>query len=194
MAPWTGLSLASVTSTLGSVATALFTVAVWPVSALTVTLAAGPAVPVAVKVTGEPVRPAAVAVRVFAPAFLPRVQSVAAMPEESVVTTEELTPPPPEATSKVTEQPATGSPSLSVTTTAGRVGTAVPATAVCASPALREIVLATPGVVGVQLHVCWLSESVLYVSVHGEKVLNATCSSVKLSRSRYPASPTGYRS
>ena len=46
--PETGLSLASVTSTLGSVATDVPTVAVWPPPAFAVILAAGPAVVVKV--------------------------------------------------------------------------------------------------------------------------------------------------
>ncbi len=69
-----------------------------------------PAVPVAVKVTGLPVSPVAVAVRVFVPAVVPRVQDVtAATPLALVVTgVVGVTVPPPDATAKVTETPATG--------------------------------------------------------------------------------------
>src|SRR5688572_1807257 len=51
----TGLLYASRTDTAGSMATALPTVAAWPLPALTLMLVAGPAVPVAVKLTvGRP--------------------------------------------------------------------------------------------------------------------------------------------
>ena len=52
--PETGLSLASVTSTLGSVATAVPTVAAWPPPAFAVILPTGPAV--VVKAVLAPVR------------------------------------------------------------------------------------------------------------------------------------------
>src|SRR5690349_9376897 len=55
--PATGLLFASRTITDGGVATAVFTVAVWLLPALTAMLPALPAVPVAVNVTGLPVSP-----------------------------------------------------------------------------------------------------------------------------------------
>src|SRR5256885_4646498 len=64
--PPTGLPNWSRTTTDGSVATAVPTVADWPSPALTAMLPASPAVPVAVNVTGLPVRPVDVAVRAIA--------------------------------------------------------------------------------------------------------------------------------
>src|SRR6266516_2759826 len=94
----------------GAVATAVPTVAVWlfpPWSAIEL---APPAVPLAVNVTGLPARPVDVAVNVFSPAVVPRVQDVAAaIPLAFVVTgLAGLTLPPPDATANVTATPATG--------------------------------------------------------------------------------------
>ena len=98
--------------------------------AVTANRVTGPATPVAVKVSGDPVRPADVAVNVFAPAVVPRVQEVTlAIPEEFVVAEPPSTDPPPEATAKVTERPGTGLPPASVTSTDGAVATALPAVA-----------------------------------------------------------------
>jgi len=72
--PGTGLPNWSVTRTDGGVDTAVFTVADWLSPALTAIELATPAVPVAVNVTGLPARVPEVAVKVFAPAVLPRVQ------------------------------------------------------------------------------------------------------------------------
>ena len=59
--------------------------------------------PVAVKVTGEPVRPVLVALSVFVPAVVPRVQlPTVAMPEAFVVAEPPVIEPPPDATAKVT--------------------------------------------------------------------------------------------
>ncbi len=110
--------------------------------------AAAPAVPVAVNRTGLPVRPVAVAVSVFAPAVVPRVQEVtAAMPLAFVSTAVVgLTVPPPVATAKVTDWPATGLPLASRTITDGGVATAVPTVAVCPLPAFTATWVATPAV------------------------------------------------
>src|SRR5216117_3315054 len=94
----------------GVVATAVPTVAVWPSPALSAMELAPPAVPLAVKVSGLPARPVAVAVNVFGPAVVPRVQAVtAAMPLAFVVTgLVGLTVPPPDATANVTATFGTG--------------------------------------------------------------------------------------
>ena len=107
---------------------------------------AAPAVPVALKLTGEPVRPSQVAVRVLAPTVVPSVQPpTVAMPEASVVTVgPPAMPPPPAVTAKVTLAPLTGLSCASVTMTLGAVATAIPATAVWASPAFRAICAAGP--------------------------------------------------
>jgi hypothetical protein len=88
---------------------------------------AAPAVPVAVKVNGDPLKLPLVAVSVFAPAVVPRVQAgLVATPELSVVTAiVEANEPPPVATAKVTDTPLTALPCASVTFTDGAVATAV---------------------------------------------------------------------
>src|SRR5882724_8813533 len=146
--PDTGFPFASRTITEGAVATAVFTVAVWPLPALTAMLPALPAVPVAVNVTGLPVSPGAVALRVFAPAVVPSVQDVTAASPAAVVVTGAVgfTVPPPVATANVTATPATGLPFASRTITAGLTATAVPAVADWPLPALTAIELAAPAV------------------------------------------------
>lgn len=108
-----------------------------------------PAVPVAVKVTGlpPPESPVAVAVSEFGPAVVPRVHELMdAMPVAPVVAgLVPVSDPPPVATAKVTDTPGTGLLFASVTRTAGAVATAVPATALCPSPADAEILAAAPG-------------------------------------------------
>src|SRR5690348_4610347 len=76
--PLTGLPFTSFTITDGAVATALPAVAVWLFPAFTAIWVAAPAVPVAVNVTGLPLSVPDVAVRVFVPAAVPRVQLVTA--------------------------------------------------------------------------------------------------------------------
>ena len=100
-------------------------------------VAAVPGVPVAVNVTGDPAREPDVAVKVLAPADVPRVQDVtAATPEEFVVTAEAgASDPPPDAIAKVTDVPEIGLPAESVTSTLGAVATAVPTVADCPLPA-----------------------------------------------------------
>jgi hypothetical protein len=101
--------------------------AVWPGNR-TWSFVAVPGVPVAVKVAGEPVRPALVAVRVFGPAAVPRVQlPTVAMPELLVVVVAPVREPPPVATAKVTLTPETGALDASSTRTLGAMATAVPA-------------------------------------------------------------------
>src|ERR1041385_2462096 len=127
---------------------------------------AAPVVPVAVKVTGLPVRPLDVAVRVLAPAVVPRVHDVtAASPLALVVTgVVGLTVPPPEATAKVTATPATGLLNWSRTITEGGVATADPTVAVWALPALSAREAAAP-VVPVAVNVTGLPASPLEVAV-----------------------------
>src|SRR5688572_10988912 len=105
---------------------------------------ADPVVPVAVNVAGLPARPLDVAVRVFVPALGPSVHDVtAAIPFAPVVTAVVgSTVPPPEATSNMTETPATGLPNWSATRTEGGIATAVPTAALWLFPALIAIVLA----------------------------------------------------
>ncbi len=143
--PDTGLLLASLTMTLGAVATAVPATAVCALPAFRAICLAAPALPVALKVTGEPLRPVLVAVRVLAPAVVPKVQlPTVAMPLALVVAEALVSEPPPLATAKVTFTPDTGLLLASLTMTLGAVATAVPATAVCALPAFRAICLAAP--------------------------------------------------
>ena len=89
-----------------------------------------PAVPVAVKVNGEPVRDPLVAVKVFEPTVVPKVQlPTVAIPLTLVVADAPVTEPPPVATAKVTLTPLTGLLLTSFTITLGGVDTAVPAVA-----------------------------------------------------------------
>ena len=138
--PGTGLLLASVTSTLGAIVTAVPTVAVWPSPAFTSILLGAPLTPVAVKVSGGPARPTAVALRVLLPATAPRVQLPApAVPSSPVTTVPVPTEPPPDVTVKSTVTPETGLPLPSETITLGAKATAVPATAVWPLPALMDM-------------------------------------------------------
>lgn len=107
---------------------------------------AAPGLPVAVNVTGDPVSDPDVAVRVFDPAVVPRVQAGdVAMPDESVVTVPDAaSEPPPLPTAKMTDSPCTGLPAESVTNTDGAVATALPAVADWPSPAFAAIVVALP--------------------------------------------------
>jgi hypothetical protein len=96
-------------------------------------------------VTGEPVSPVAVAVSVFVPAVVPRVQDVrAAMPEAFVATLDVgFRVPSPLNDTDVAE---TGLPPESVTITDGAVATAVFTVAVWLLPAFTAIVVAAPTV------------------------------------------------
>jgi hypothetical protein len=107
---------------------------------------AAPAVPVAVKVMGEPLKLPLVAVSVFAPAVVPRVQAgLVAMPALSVVTAPvEANEPPPVATAKFTDTPLTALPCASVTLTDGAVATAVLTVALWLFPPVTAIVVAVP--------------------------------------------------
>ena len=99
---------------------------------------AEPATPVAWNVTGA--RLAHDAVRLSAPALVPRVQlPTVATPLALVTAGAPVTAPPPLATAKVTDAPGTGRPFASVTRTLGSTDTALPATADCASPAWSTI-------------------------------------------------------
>src|SRR5690348_1382560 len=108
---------------------------------------AAPGVPVAVMVTGLPESPAAVAVRVFVPAVLPRVQLVTAATPAALVSTGVVgaTTPPPPVTANVTAAPGTGLPLTSFTMTDGEMVTAVATVADCAPPPLRAMFCAAPG-------------------------------------------------
>src|ERR1019366_3435698 len=131
LTPLTGLLFASLTSTLGGVATAVPLVAVWPLPALIAICVAAPAAPVAVKVRGDPVTPIAVAVRVSAPATAPIVQlPTVAIPDALVVALSPVADPPPVATANVTATPPSGLLLASLTITLGGVATAVPTVAV----------------------------------------------------------------
>ena len=107
---------------------------------------AAPAVPVAVTVTGDPLNDPLVAVSVFAPAVVPRVQAgLVAIPALSVVTAVvEANEPPPVATAKVTDTPLTALPCASVTLTDGAVATAVATVALWLFPPFTAIVVAVP--------------------------------------------------
>jgi hypothetical protein len=148
LAPLIALPYWSVTNTLGAVATAVPTVADWPLPALMDIFFAVPTVAVAVKVSGEPVRPVLVAVNVLLPTVVPSVQLVTvAMPLLLVVTAVAGdTVPPPLATAKVTLAPLTTLPYWSFTNTLGAVATAVPTVADWPLPALIAIVFGAPAV------------------------------------------------
>ena len=103
-------------------------------------------IPVAVKATRLPERPADAAVKLFGPAVLPRVQPpTVAIPLVLVVCDAPVRLPPPEPTANVTATPAIGFPKRSVTSTAGGLPTADPATAVCPLPAWTPITDAERG-------------------------------------------------
>jgi len=104
-----------------------------------------PTVPVAVKVSGEPVRDPLVAVSVFVPAVVPRIQlPTVATPLESVVAVAPVIVPPPDATANVTLTPLTGASVESVTITLGSMVTAVPAVTDWPSPACFTTCVASP--------------------------------------------------
>jgi hypothetical protein len=96
-------------------------------------LEAAPAVAVAENVTES--TPATLARKESRPAVEPSVQVTDAAPEASLVEESALTLPPPASTVHFTTAPWTAFPCASVTRTLGAVATAVPAAAVCASPA-----------------------------------------------------------
>ena len=104
-------------------------------------------VAVAVNVTGLPAIPvpAAVAVSVFTPTLGPSIQlPTAAIPLVLVSWLAPVMLPPPEATVNVTATFGTGLPLASVTSTAGWVGTALPAPVDWLSPAVTAIAAAGP--------------------------------------------------
>src|SRR5881275_3418332 len=106
---------------------------------------AAPAVPVAVKVTGLPVSPLDVAVRVFVPAVVLRVQlPTVAIPLPFVVWVPPVTLPLPAAGANVTVTLATGLPAPSRTITDGGEATALPAGADCVVGLLAAIAAAVP--------------------------------------------------
>src|SRR5213595_2381992 len=135
--PATGLPNWSRTITDGVTATAVPTRADCPSPALIAIWVAPLAVPLARNVTGLPCRAPDVAVSVFGPAVVPRVQLVtAATPLALVVWAAPVMPPPPVPGAKVTATPATGLPNASCTITAGGTATAVPTVAAWPSPTL----------------------------------------------------------
>ena len=144
----TGLLFASLMSTEGATATLVPTVAVCGSSDCFVAVAGAPAVPVAVNVTVvRPVADAAsvlVAAAELASVQLPTVATPLALVVAGVPVT--ALPVPPPVSAKLTETPATGLPFASVTVTAGAVATALPAVALCASPALLTMFAAGPAV------------------------------------------------
>src|SRR5439155_4564726 len=146
--PATALPFASLTSTTWGVGNDVPTGPVRLFPEFFTSVAAAPAVPVAVKVSGLPVSVPDVTVRVFGPAVGPNVQEVTAVIPFAPVATGVvgLTVPEPDATANVTLTPATGFPFASRTITDGAISTAVPAVAVCPSPALRGNCLAATAV------------------------------------------------
>src|SRR5205807_9525297 len=101
----------------------------------------------AVNVRGLPVNPGAVAVSVYGPAVLPRIQlPTAAMPVASVVWFAPVTVPPPVPGANVTATPATGLLLASRTITDGGMATAVPVIAFWPLPAFMAIWVAAPAV------------------------------------------------
>ena len=134
-APCTGLPDTSVTTTAGAMATAVPAVTVCPSPASMTTRLAVPTVADAVNTT-VPKLVAASSVLLLTPATDPSVQlPTVAMPFDPVVAGLPETLPPPAVTVNVTDTPATGLSNPSVTNTAGDIGTAVPISAVCPSPA-----------------------------------------------------------
>src|SRR6266576_4181996 len=107
----------AVTTTAGVITSPAFVSVGWPVNTRST---AAPGVPVAVNVTGLPANVPEVAVKVFVPAVVPRVQDVAAATPPSSVVTGAVgsTVPPPAVTANITATPATGLPNSSVTTAA----------------------------------------------------------------------------
>src|SRR5207253_3218491 len=106
---------------------------------------AAPAVPSAVNVTGLPVSPLDVAVSVFVPAVVLRVQlPTVAIPLSFVVWVPPVTLPLPAAAAKVTVTPCTGLPLPSCTITDGGELTALPAGADCVVGLLAPITAAVP--------------------------------------------------
>ncbi len=103
------------------------------------------------KVIGEPDRPVEVAVRVLAPATVPRVHAgEVAMPEPLVVTApDDASEPPPDATANVTATPDTRLPTESVTSTEGAFETALPAVPLWLLPAFTAMIAAGPTPFGV---------------------------------------------
>ena len=119
------------TSTLGAVATAVPTVAVWLSPAFRAIRTGLPTIPVAVKVIGAPLRPTAIAISVLVPAAVPSVQlPTEARPSTPVTSVSPVMLPTPDVTAKMTVTPETGWPLPSVTITVGAVATIAPTTAV----------------------------------------------------------------
>src|SRR5437763_1109352 len=135
--PATGLPNWSRTITDGGTATAVPTRADCPSPALMAIWVAPLAVPLARNVTGLPWSVPDVAVSVFGPAVVPRVQLVtAATPLALVVWAAPVMLPPPVPGAKVTATLGTGLPKASRTITAGGTATAVPTVAAWPSPTL----------------------------------------------------------
>src|SRR5690348_121935 len=112
--PDTGLPNWSVTLAPGVVATAVPTVAAWPlVPAAAVRILALPWFAVAVKLTGEPVRPETVPVAPCDPATVPSTRVALATPFAPVIEVGVMLPPP--VTPQVTVTPETGLPARSFT-------------------------------------------------------------------------------
>src|SRR5882762_6057316 len=106
-------------------------------------LSAAPGFPVAENVAA--VRPAGVAVSVFCPACVPRVQlPTVARPVAPVFFVPPVSPPPPSATLNVTVTLSTGLPNWSVTRTVGATGTALFTVIDWLSPAVLVTVAGAP--------------------------------------------------
>src|SRR5688500_11158025 len=177
--PATGFPLASVTFTDGGVGTGPPAVPVWLFPANAATVVGVPAPPVAVNVTDGGVSPVPVAVRVFGPAVVPSVQlPIVAIPDAFVVAAPPVIVPPPLATANVIANPEMGFPNASVTRTAGGVATALPATAVCPSPATIARAVGAPGTTVTVALAVFPSEAAATVDCPGRWVFNSPLASI----------------
>src|SRR5688572_13890622 len=177
--PATGFPLASVTLTDGGVATGPPAVAVSLFPANGATVVGVPAPPVAVNVTEAGVSPAPPAVRVFGPAVVPSVQlPIVAIPDAFVVAAPPVIVPPPLATAKVIANPEIGFSNASVTFTPGGVATALPATAVCPSPATIARAVGGPGTTVTVALAVFPSEAAAIVDCPGRCVLARPLASI----------------
>jgi hypothetical protein len=152
LTPFTGLPNWSRTITAGGVATAVPTVADWPLPAWTAIWVAGPAVAVAVNASGLPLSDPLVTLSVllFVPAAVPRVQlvnvAIPLAPVASVAGDTGLIDPPPPVTVNVTLTPWTPFPNASCTITDGSTATAVLTVADCPLPPFTAMVAAAAAV------------------------------------------------
>src|SRR5216683_36689 len=115
------------------------TPAVVEVGPLTTNVVATSAIAVAVNVLGDPVRPAPVAVYVYPPEVFPTLAVIDALPSGPVFVEPDETWPPPVLALQVTVKFGTALPLVSKTLTTSVCASAVPTTAVWASPETTTI-------------------------------------------------------